>query len=57
MLTRTLKGTGLNVSRIWFGAMTFGSQADETTACKMVAACLDAGINSFDTANVYNQGE
>ncbi len=53
---RTLSNTGLKVSRVSFGAMTFGSQTDEATALRMVDRCLDAGINFFDTANVYNRG-
>jgi len=36
--------------------MTFGSQTDEDTARRIVDRCLEAGINFFDTANVYNQG-
>lgn len=38
------------------GTMTFGSQAAKSESCRMVDICLDAGINFFDTANVYNQG-
>ncbi|MBZ5565130.1 MAG: aldo/keto reductase [Acidobacteriia bacterium] len=53
---RTLSKTDLKVSRISFGVMTFGAQTDEATALRMVDRCLDAGINFFDTANVYNQG-
>jgi aryl-alcohol dehydrogenase-like predicted oxidoreductase len=53
---RTLSKTGLKVSRLSFGTMTFGSQADAATAGRMVDRCLDAGINFFDTANVYNKG-
>lgn len=56
METRTLGSTQLNVSRACLGTMTFGAQTDEATAREMVAACLDAGINFFDTANIYNQG-
>jgi aryl-alcohol dehydrogenase-like predicted oxidoreductase len=53
---RTLAHTDLRVSRLSFGTMTFGAQTDEATAVRMVDRCLDAGINFFDTANVYNQG-
>ncbi len=38
------------------GAMTFGSQVSEADALRMIDICLDAGINFFDTANVYNDG-
>ncbi len=53
---RVLPHTGLKVSRLSFGTMTFGSQADEAESCRIVDACLDAGINFFDTANMYNKG-
>ena len=48
--------SGLEVSRICLGTMTFGGQADEDAARRMVDRCLDAGVNFFDTANVYGQG-
>ena len=53
---RTLPNTGLKVSRVSFGTMTFGSQADEESARRMIDLCLDAGINFIDTANIYNKG-
>ncbi len=53
---RTLSKTGLKVSRLSFGTMTFGSQTDEAAAHRIVDCCLDAGINFIDTANVYNRG-
>ncbi len=53
---RILQGTCLNVSRVCFGTMTFGSQTDEPAACRMIDSCLDAGINFLDTANAYNGG-
>jgi len=53
---RTLPKTGLKVSRLSFGAMTFGGQTDEAAAQRIVDCCLDAGINFLDTANVYNGG-
>ncbi|PYV27063.1 MAG: aldo/keto reductase, partial [Acidobacteria bacterium] len=37
--------------------MTLGSQADEAGAARMIDRCLDAGINFFDTANMYNRGK
>ena len=48
--------TGLEVSKVCFGTMTFGGQTDEDTARAMVDRCLEAGVDFFDTANVYNQG-
>jgi len=53
---RTLSGTDLTVSRLCFGTLTFGSSMDESAAAKSVDRCIDAGINFFDTANVYNKG-
>lgn len=38
------------------GTMTFGSQADLEESRRITDRCFDAGINFFDTANVYNQG-
>ncbi len=56
METRTLKQTDLTVSRACFGTMTFGSQADENVATRMIDLCIDHGMNFFDTANIYNKG-
>ncbi|MHB1974378.1 MAG: aldo/keto reductase [Acidimicrobiales bacterium] len=53
---RDLGGTGLVSSRIVLGTMTFGSQVDQAGADAMVAAALEAGVDHFDTANVYNHG-
>jgi len=36
--------------------MTFGGQADETAAARMLDMCLEAGLNFVDTANVYTAG-
>lgn len=56
METRTLNRTGMTVSRICCGTMTFGAQTDEATALTMVNHCLERGITFFDTANIYNGG-
>ena len=55
--------TGLEVSRICFGCMSFGKVTDERTwvlgldeARPLYRRAWDAGINFFDTANVYAQG-
>ena len=56
MEIRTLGRTDLKVTRISMGTMTFGSQVSETDGIRMVDRCLEAGINFFDTANVYNNG-
>ncbi|MCL6452580.1 MAG: aldo/keto reductase [Alicyclobacillus sp.] len=45
--------TGLKVSRLCLGTMNFGPETDEQEAHRIMDAALDAGINFFDTANVY----
>lgn len=57
METISLAQTNVRVSRVCFGTMTFGGQTDQATADQMVAMCLDRGVNFFDTANSYNQGQ
>ena len=61
-----LGNTGLVVSRLAFGAMTFSSgnrdmpsvsKVDEGVAGKLIGQALDAGINFFDTADVYARGQ
>lgn len=51
-----LGDTGVKVSELAFGTMSFGGDADEATAEKMFHRCRDAGINMFDCANVYAGG-
>lgn len=61
----TLGHTGLTVSRLCFGAMTFGQNAgipalnkvDAQTAQQMVDEALAAGVNFFDTADSYAGGQ
>lgn len=53
---RTLGRTGVQVSRLCFGTMSFGGDADEATSAAMFHRCREFGINFFDTADVYNQG-
>jgi aryl-alcohol dehydrogenase-like predicted oxidoreductase len=53
---RPLGRTGVKVSRLCFGTMSFGGDADESTSAAMYRACRAAGINFFDTANRYNAG-
>ncbi len=49
-------GTGVRVSRLGFGTMPFGGNADEATSAALFGRCRDAGINLFDCADVYNRG-
>jgi 1-deoxyxylulose-5-phosphate synthase len=59
-----LGNTGLDVSRICLGCMSFGASEqgthpwslDEATSRTFIQQALDAGINFFDTANVYSLG-
>ena len=65
MKYKQLGRTGLLVSELCFGTMTFAGrgfwkvvgQQPQETADNLVAKALDAGINFFDTANIYSEGE
>jgi aryl-alcohol dehydrogenase-like predicted oxidoreductase len=60
---RRLGRSGLRVSELCLGTMTFGSRffniatVDQSGANQMVARSLEAGINFFDTADVYSLGQ
>jgi aryl-alcohol dehydrogenase-like predicted oxidoreductase len=56
MEMRPLGRTGINVSELCLGTMTFGNEADEKTSRAMVDRFIDAGGNFLDTADVYNGG-
>ena len=47
--------TGVQVSSLCFGTMSFGGDADKTESAKMYQACREAGINFFDCADVLLQ--
>ncbi len=53
---RYLGHTGVRVSELCFGTMSFGGDADEQTSAELFRACRDAGVNFFDCANVYQKG-
>jgi aryl-alcohol dehydrogenase-like predicted oxidoreductase len=62
---RLLGGSGLKVPVLSFGAGTFGGgneffrawgASDVTDATKLVGICLDAGVNLFDSADIYSNG-
>ena len=65
MKYRQLANTGIFVSELCFGAMTFGGEGlwnligglGQAEADRLVHRALDAGINFFDTANVYGGGQ
>lgn len=65
MQYKKLGGTGLLVSEICLGTMTFGGKGDiwtkvgslgQTEADAILGRALDAGVNFLDTANVYSEG-
>ncbi|CAN5675121.1 aldo/keto reductase [soil metagenome] len=49
--------TGVKVSPLCLGTMTFGSTSDEAQSKAVFERCLEHGINFFDTANGYSGGE
>jgi aryl-alcohol dehydrogenase-like predicted oxidoreductase len=66
MQYKTLGNTGLLVSTLCFGTMTFHGgtgmfkaigTVDQAGADELIKACIEAGINFFDTADVYSEGE
>src|SRR5438309_3046043 len=63
MSYRRLGRTGLDVSVLGFGCMTFGGRerwfggVDDQEAGRLVQTALDRGVNLFDTADVYNIGQ
>jgi aryl-alcohol dehydrogenase-like predicted oxidoreductase len=57
MKFKPLGRTGVQVSELCFGTMSFGGDADETTSAAMYKATRDAGINFYDCADTYNKGK
>src|SRR5438270_12566358 len=66
MQYQQLGNTGVFVSRLCLGAMTFGGKGtmfeaigalDQKGADELIGHSLDAGINFIDTANIYADGE
>ena len=53
---RIVGRTGVKVSKLCFGTMSFGDTADEAESEKLFKRCLDTGVNFFDSANVYAGG-
>ena len=63
---KTLGNTGLFVSTLCFGTMTFSGSSgfwkaigtvDQAGADELIKASIDAGINFIDTADVYSEGD
>ncbi|MEO0594688.1 MAG: aldo/keto reductase [Chloroflexota bacterium] len=65
MKTKVLGRTGLLVSELCFGTMTFGGRGmweaigkqGQETVNELVGRAIDGGINFIDTADVYSEGE
>ncbi|QRV15495.1 aldo/keto reductase [Haloterrigena salifodinae] len=59
----TLGSTGMEVSRLCLGCMSFGSSdwrewvLDDEESTEIIDRAIDLGINFFDTANMYSKGE
>jgi aryl-alcohol dehydrogenase-like predicted oxidoreductase len=63
---RQLGNSGLQVPVLCFGTVTFGGgdeffrawgETDVKEATRLIAICLEAGVNFFDTADIYSQGQ
>ncbi len=55
---RRLGKSGLKLSALSYGSwVTFGSQVDERAAIELLSTAYDAGVNFFDNAEAYAQGE
>lgn len=54
---RLLGRTGVKVSQLCFGTMSFGDAADGSESAKMFHRCREVGVNFFDCADVYSRGE
>ena len=54
---RRMGRSGLKVSEVCLGTMTFGHGTDEAEARRIVDLAIDAGVNFFDTANSYSNGQ
>ncbi len=58
MLYRRLGKSGLKVSALSFGSwVTFGTQVDDRLAIELMTMSYDAGVNFYDNAEVYGQGQ
>jgi len=56
MTYKFLGKTGVKVSTVAYGTMSFGGDADEATSKALFKACRDAGVNVFDCADMYAKG-
>lgn len=56
MKYKNLGKTGIKISELCFGTMSFGAEADEKTSAEMFAYCREKGVNIFDCADLYAKG-
>jgi len=56
MTYKFLGKTGIKVSTIAYGTMSFGGDADEASSKALFGACREAGVNHFDCADMYAGG-
>ncbi|MGO1120859.1 aldo/keto reductase [Rhodovibrionaceae bacterium A322] len=56
MQYKLLGKTGVQVSELCFGTMSFGGDADKAESARLYKATRDAGINFYDCANAYSAG-
>lgn len=54
---RKMNGTGLRVSDICLGTMTFGAQTNEDESIRIIDHAIEKGVNFIDTADAYYNGE
>ena len=54
---RRLGRSGLRISSLVLGTMNFGNPTEKGEAFKMMDAAIEAGINIFDCADIYADGE
>jgi aryl-alcohol dehydrogenase-like predicted oxidoreductase len=57
MKYNNLPGTSLKISQLSLGTMMFGGQTNEPDSIAILNYAAEHGVNFWDTANVYNQGE
>jgi aryl-alcohol dehydrogenase-like predicted oxidoreductase len=57
MQYRFIGKTGVEISSLTLGTMMFGGQTSEKDSIRIIHKAIDSGINSIDTANIYNAGE
>lgn len=53
MKQRRMGRTGLMVSEVCLGTITFGGQCDEATSFRIMDAAAERGVTFLDTADVY----